>query len=184
MGNWCFNYITVEGPSDEINRFKKTCLRDERIDFDRIIEMPDQFKVGGKDVWDETLGTDGLDARNAWAKENWGTTGIRDWQVDEDTPERYKFRVYTSWFPPLPVLEKLVKMFPALTFNICGGALASPPEWTYKVEIKDDQFLVWDTSAETWAQFEAEEAVKRERGEGSLEGFLEDAEAGRTSRRE
>ena len=146
--------------------------------------MPDTYKVDGVDVWSEEIGPELLDARNAWAKEHWGTSGICDWQVDDDAPGRYKFRVYTRSSPPLPVFRKLVEMFPALTFDICGGALMSPPDWTYDVTIQNGVFEVWDTSDESWAQFEAEEAAKREHGEADLTGFLTDAEADKVSRRE
>src|SRR6266542_5179634 len=160
MANWCVNYLTIEGPETEVERFKATVIRERGMDFDTIIPMPDQFKVDGKDVWDETLGSDGLDARNTWTTENWGTTGIRDWQVDEDLPGRYSCRVYTTWDAPMPVFRKLVAMFPAVTFDICGGALASPPEWTYEVTIKDGVFEIWDTSEETWEEFEREYAAR------------------------
>jgi hypothetical protein len=169
MANWCYNYITVTGSEVEVARFKATCIKDRGMDFDTIIPMPDTYKIKGGDIWDIEEGVDPeiREARNDWAEENWGTAGIKDWQVDEDLPGRYECRVYNSWSPPLPIFEKLGEMFPWLCFDIKGGDYCWPPEDTYTVTIRGGKFRFEDTTHLSGAAFD-EQMAERDRVESAV----------------
>src|SRR6516164_8100524 len=47
MPNWCHNYMEITGSSDEIARFKRTCVvfaaEQAHLDFDAIVPMPGIF---------------------------------------------------------------------------------------------------------------------------------------------
>jgi len=170
MSNWCYNYITVTGPEVEVARFKATCIKeDDGMDFDAIIPIPDAYKIDGRDIWYIEEGVDPAinEARNDWAEENWGTVGIKDWQVDEDLPGRYECRVYTSWSPPLPIFEKLGEMFPWLSFGIDGGTLCWPPEETYAVTIRGGKFRFEDTTHLSNAAFD-EQMAEQDRAKSAV----------------
>jgi hypothetical protein len=53
-----------------------------------------------------------------WACKNWGTKWtprVSEYFIKQD---RHKLYLVTAWSPPIPVLEKIVALFPALTLGI------------------------------------------------------------------
>lgn len=57
-----------------------------------------------------------------WSNANWGTkwNSYRfDW-VGKQTTKTLKFKFETAWAPPMPVLRKLVEMWPTLKFSMRG----------------------------------------------------------------
>lgn len=56
-----------------------------------------------------------------WSVANWGTKwDAYELKVLKDTPDQLKFRFQTAWAPPIPVLNKLMEMYPDLNFK-CRG---------------------------------------------------------------
>ena len=116
MTNWCHNRMKITGPISEITRFKQTCIRtvyeneQARLDFNAIDPMPDFFVYN-----------DGLQAGRDWRVEHWGTKwNASDFRVTVDAPGCYEFHFETAYGPPVPVWEKMAKMFPALEFSLSG----------------------------------------------------------------
>jgi hypothetical protein len=54
-----------------------------------------------------------------WSITNWGTKwNSSDFDVRAEEPGRYEFTFYSAWSPPIPVFEKMGKMFPTLDFDL------------------------------------------------------------------
>jgi hypothetical protein len=130
MPNWCFNRMKITGTISEITRFKQTCIRtvsenkQAQLDFSAIDPMPP-----------------GVNAY--WAIEHWGTKGnASDFRVTVDAPGCYEFRFDTVWSPPVPVWEKMAKMFPALEFSLSG--VGEQSEWAFEGTIQDGKLELWD----------------------------------------
>ena len=108
MPNWCYNSMKITGTISEITRFKETCIRTDenkqaQLDFSAI-----EPRAPGADAY--------------WAIEHWGTKGnAQDFRVTVDAPGCYEFHFDTFYSPPVPVWEKMAKMFPALEFSLSGG---------------------------------------------------------------
>jgi hypothetical protein len=95
MTNWMRTSCRVEGPADDIARFKAECFYVEPsedpngIDFERVIPMPEV-------------------AHSGWSK----ATQYARYSICRGD-ELY---LITAWDPPIPVFEKAVSMFPTLSF--------------------------------------------------------------------
>jgi hypothetical protein len=62
-----------------------------------------------------------------WACDHWGTTGQSNRVIiKKDDGNKFVFQVCTAWTPPVPVLEKLVTMWPQLTFSCEGVGYCEP----------------------------------------------------------
>ena len=56
-----------------------------------------------------------------WRVEHWGTKwNAYDFHVTVDAPGCYECAFQAAWGPPVPVWEKMAKMFPALEFSLRG----------------------------------------------------------------
>jgi hypothetical protein len=112
MANWCYTDCTVSGPDAEIERFKEACFATEPltedehrdrdgVDFKRVIPTPDDVRMS-EGVTD-------------WCWKNWGTKFARrsKYYVEEG---RHRLFLVTAWDPPIPVLKKIVDMFPSISF--------------------------------------------------------------------
>jgi hypothetical protein len=134
MPNWSYTSCTVIGPDAEIERFRAACLALEPpsddmngIDFQRIIPMPDWIlnalipmpdKGDRQKVlsdWMKSTGPAACAAANVWSTANWGTRKPRssEYYVEDG---RHILSVVTAWSPPIPVFERIIAMFPALSF--------------------------------------------------------------------
>ena len=123
MTNWCHNRMKITGPISEITRFKQTCIRtvheneQAQFDFNAIDPMPDFF--GDNDALPYN---DALKVEFDWRVEHWGTKwNAYDFHVTVDAPGCYECAFQAAWGPPVPVWEKMAKMFPALEFSLSGG---------------------------------------------------------------
>jgi hypothetical protein len=120
MANWCFNSMKVTGTISEITRFKQTCIRTDankqaQFDFSAIVPPP----------------------------KSWGTRGnASDFRVTVDAPGCYEFRFDTVSGPPVPVWEKMAKMFPALEFSLSG--VDEQGDWAFEGTIQDGKLELWD----------------------------------------
>ena len=101
MTNWCHNRMKITGPISEITRFKQTCIRTDankqaQFDFSAIVPPP----------------------------EPWGTGGACRIYVTVDASGCYEFHFFTACTPPVPVWEKMAKMFPALEFSLRAESMS------------------------------------------------------------
>ena len=126
MPNWCYNSMKITGTISEITRLKQTCIRTDenkqaQLDFSAIVPLPE----GG------------------WAREHWGTKwNASDFRVTVDAPGCYEFHFYTAWTPPVPVWEKMAKMFPALEFSLSG--VDEQSDFAFEGTIQDGKLELWD----------------------------------------
>jgi hypothetical protein len=134
MPNWCYNSMQITGTISEITRFKQTCIRtvseneQAQLDFSAIVPPPD-FS-GDNNAWGD------------WAREHWGTTCDRGFHVTVDAPGCYEFHFYTAWDPPVPVWEKMAKMFPALEFSLSGYEPLA--DFAFEGMIQGGKLKLWD----------------------------------------
>jgi hypothetical protein len=135
MPNWCYTSCKLTGPEADIERFKQACLYvdpkpdgDNGINFQRIIPEPDHVlrSIEASEARDEAFMrvSKGEDIAvpqedntwHDWRCENWGTK----WRPREShyyvEDGRHKLCLTTAWSPPIPVLERIVSMFPTLAF--------------------------------------------------------------------
>lgn len=129
MPNYCHNYLTVDGPAEDVHRFVEESKRVPEhyrkhgyhvptkpcFMFSGICPMPEEIVVAtqrGGESWYE------------WSKANWGTK----WELREDTPEgvfetdvesaRFGIVFNTAWTPPLAWMLFASIKFPTLEFTI------------------------------------------------------------------
>jgi hypothetical protein len=56
-----------------------------------------------------------------WSCDNWGTKwNSQRLHVLADTPDTLQFSLATAWGPPMPVIKRLVQLYPELAFNAEG----------------------------------------------------------------
>jgi hypothetical protein len=132
MPNWCDNYMEITGSSDEIARFKRTCVvfaaEQAHLDFGAIVPMPGIFeddpgitlfpdpdapknreRVETQKAFEaQALEATGSAHARDWACEHWGTDR-HPWgfEVIRDEPNSYECHFVTAWTPPVPVWRKL-----------------------------------------------------------------------------
>jgi hypothetical protein len=123
MPNRCTTHCTVMGAYVEIERFKAACLELEPrggdhngIDFERIIPMPLSVRES-KELVELKLGVRlvSVPVWYNWRLVNWGTKCeplVSRYYVEDGY---HKLFLETVWAPPIPVLEKIIAMFPALS---------------------------------------------------------------------
>jgi hypothetical protein len=123
MPNDCHNSMKITGPISEITRFKQTCIRtvyeneQAQVDFNAIDPMPD-FSDSDALPYNDPRHKMGYD----WRIEHWGTKwNAYHFCVTVDAPGCYEFHFLTAYSPPVPVWEKMAKMFPALEFFLSGS---------------------------------------------------------------
>lgn len=104
MPNWCTCELEIEGDRESIERLLNAALPTDDIDtgtsfsLEKFIPMP----VNTPDV-------------RAWREENWGTK----WDINatlDDQGEIVFFKFDSAWSPPIPVIEKISKDYPSLSF--------------------------------------------------------------------
>ena len=114
MPNWCYNTLAISGEPKQLNKFVKELEVTEseesdlseasKFSFDKVIPQPDNLN----DNWYE------------WRIGNWGTKWNADVQYENfDQWESGDISIdfNTAWSAPMPILKKLVEMYPKLTFN-------------------------------------------------------------------
>ena len=129
MPNWCCCELSVVGPIEERNRFKKLAEGDGGgLDFNSFVPYPEPFK--SMDEISQKLRENGVsyseipkDGFNSggyeWCVKNWGTK----WNVNNDVeiiekPRSLFYTFDTAWNPPRPVIHIMTEMFPELRFNL------------------------------------------------------------------
>jgi len=110
MSNWCENVLRVQGPSDEISRFKElACKGFSRepypLKLEALVPIPEEFLATGQDYAN-------------WCIEHWGTKQdvTSQLQTDEDCLLVYSFD--SAWSPPDAWLRTVGPMFPQLFFRL------------------------------------------------------------------
>jgi hypothetical protein len=135
MPNWFKNQIALKGEPARLAAFKQAHIktvefRDEPgeyntfLDFETVIPMPMILK-DTTSTMPETRTEKEVAAHEAtgyynwydWSCENWGVKwNSQCGGVNPDSPDDIlEFSFQTAWAPPLPVIRKLLQMWPDLT---------------------------------------------------------------------
>lgn len=136
MPNWCYCELSIVGPIEERNRFKKLAEGDKGgLDFNSFIPYPEPFKTMDEisrklrkaEVPSNEIPRDGFNSGGyEWCVRNWGTK----WNVNNNVeiiekPRSLLYKFDTAWRPPKPIIYVMAEMFPELRFNLKfseGGA--------------------------------------------------------------
>ena len=134
MPNWFYFTVNVSGEKKDVEAFvenvkgsKEFDTEGYEFDFNHFIPQPDN-------IFRENIGSDKkkeLDAIGVpnwydWNNANWGTK----WNANVETafclsshegfPMEYEYEISTAWAFPVPVMDKMVEMYPNIDFTIVG----------------------------------------------------------------
>lgn len=134
MPNWCYNKLTIEGPKDEIARFKNGLVKDEKgyiCILDSYFPRPEELMITSGflsednpeyETWkaakDANLEKYGFADWYDWSIVNWGSK----WQdthteLEIDGEDSVTFSYDTAWSPIVEGLKKISKDFPTIRFE-------------------------------------------------------------------
>jgi hypothetical protein len=128
MPNWCSNHLTVTGDKAALDAFDAQYCT-PHFSFARVTPMPEELLAHPSPVNDEALAAQMLAKYGAsdwyeWAQKNWGTKwdagnpAKGDFNVKTRTPEALDIAFDTAWSPPIPVIQKLSRLFPSPCFAL------------------------------------------------------------------
>jgi len=117
MTNWINTTAYISGPEEDIDRMKADCFflkpqrcrwgsgpNDNGIDVERIIPKPE--------------GIPDVSERN---RRNWGSTAAPVWSTYGYEDGKHYLTFLTAGGAPVPVFQRIVQMFPSLTFTFYAG---------------------------------------------------------------
>jgi len=137
--------LTVTGPTDEISQFQETVRgRDENgkevtIDFTRVIPIPEEVR----NPFSAQIHIDDhhVTYSPSWCGRNWGAfSNALFAEVLEDSAGTFWVQFDTVGDFPDLVIEKLVELFPQLTFD--GSAFENVEKFYMTFEGRNGQFTV------------------------------------------
>jgi len=110
MPNWCNNYLRVDGPVEDVTRFREEVKSKDSEGNETCLSFEKHVPMEGPD--------------EDWYNEHcdkWGTKwDACEPEIINDEPEKgylsYSFQ--TAWAPPCPWLMKVVELFPTLNFEM------------------------------------------------------------------
>jgi len=136
MPNWIINSVSVEGNEEQIKTLFKKHFRGETIDFETIIptpktqeECPKKYICNPEEAHIQS--SDGQEWFNwyCWNYDNWGVK----WNACEGYVEENYFQFDTPWSCPMPIFEKLSKLYPEIEFMVdVDGETDEPYGFTIK----------------------------------------------------
>jgi len=108
MPNWCDNELFIYGAPEEVAQLAVLVRSSDEnaFCFNKVIPIPADVNLKASEGW------------YAWSIKHWGTK----WNVDNVVPMRsldsVEYHFSTAWAPPIPVIKKLMEMFPDLYFRL------------------------------------------------------------------
>lgn len=141
MPNWCENELEITGSRKELERLRKFVMSDFNstyvlsrdgktknddhnpddwvFDFNSVIPYPEKYARQDLEAKSNPKKKDGYNNGGyEWCVKNWGTK----WDACDAKWERIDDRLFysfnTAWSPPLPVIRKLIGLFPKLEFEL------------------------------------------------------------------
>lgn len=138
MPNYVQNWLTIYGPTEEVQRVTEAIRSDYgALDFNKIIPYPDRFKEmdeirqkfmeehkEDEDAWSKAPRDGFNNGGYEWCCENWGTKWnaccINATPIDERYQGTSVAHVLfeTAWSPPEPVFKKMAEMFPLVDLTL------------------------------------------------------------------
>ena len=133
MPNWCENDLTIEGPVDDLRKFKEAAIG-KGAKYKVDMNLPPEFRSTDEPpesmlsfhalcpvppkVLAETFNDVGYD----WQVNNWGTKWQPDIAEFEDNidldPPSLIYRFLTAWSPPEEIFKTIAPNWPTLTFTL------------------------------------------------------------------
>lgn len=120
MPNWCFNHLTVTGPTDDVARFKDQAVGfcpwgsvpadnvPEVLNFHSLVPIPADVLAAGYPA-----------AGYDWEQVHWGCKwGACHASVVDPWEGGVFYEFDTPWSPPLPFLEQVSRAWPTLVFEL------------------------------------------------------------------
>ena len=124
MPNWCSNTVLIKGQKEEIRNLTVFLTDDEsEFSFQKIDPCPEalnQASAPNRSEQNAAFNTKKYGAPDwySWRVKNWGTKWNSDGasvEIQEADDEDTLIAIYnfsTAWSPPIPIYQKLAKMFP------------------------------------------------------------------------
>lgn len=167
MPNWSFNTMRVQADDEnekaEVQRLRSFIRRVETdkdgtqienpFSFQNVIPMPEELKDTIAPTKEPTSkeakalrAKYGFDNWYDWRWEHWGTKwdscdASYDKELQENDELDLAIRFDTAWSFPTPVVLKLSRLFPTLTFNYDANEESGAYDFT--VEIKDGEVIYY-----------------------------------------
>ena len=134
MPNWFYFTVNVSGEKKDVEQFVENVkgsakyeTEGREFDFNHFIPQPDNIFRGGLSLQDEEkLNAAGIPHWYGWNNRNWGTK----WNANVESafclssvdgfPMEYEYEMCTAWAFPVPVMDKMVEMYPNIDFTIVG----------------------------------------------------------------
>ena len=112
MPNWCSNYLTVVGNSNDIKKFiDDVSSKDDCFDFEKIRPTPPELLE--KNTFPPN------DGWYSWRLANWGTKWSPDTENDWNvTGELAGLNFETAWGPPCEMIQYLSDKYQNLDFHM------------------------------------------------------------------
>ena len=133
----CKNVLKIDGPADEIKRFKELARDisesdkqrfETALSFDNFFPIPEEFSCG----------FDASPEKFAYLKEKYGASNYREWCIEnwgtncdvitDMVGDTYSFPTEPQYGPPMKVIVSISKQFPELTFHVDYSNFAYPDD--------------------------------------------------------
>lgn len=128
MPNWAENRLIIKGSTLKLTELllKYTSTHDENelcIDFNLIAPTPIELTNNSSPVSSEELAKTFKEKYGAedwyhWNCDNWGTKWNARAISLKDNGNSLEFEFDTAWSPPIPIIQKLSKLFPDLKLTL------------------------------------------------------------------
>ena len=162
MPNWSFNRMQVNANTDaerkEVQRLRDTIKSVDKFEdgsevptpfsFNKIIPMPKELEGTRSPVENPDSEENkalrakyGFDNWYDWRWSNWGTKWDACEVYDESDGDEFVLTFDTAWSFPTPVVVKLSKMFPTLTFTY--NATEESGMYDFTVDFKDGEVMYY-----------------------------------------
>ncbi len=155
MPNDVTSTVTVTGPVDAVDEFKRTHINPKKnevfFDFRTVTPMPKALEGSvspprNKALARKLIKETGYPDWYEWAMVHWGTRWTSyDGKEVSDKPGKYVFRFDTAWSFPTPVFESLAVRYPSLVFDIAtydeGGSFGGVGQFNGQRNFKIDHRL-------------------------------------------
>jgi hypothetical protein len=137
MPNWVYNYITVTGTQENVDKFKDHIFKkpERFITDEEWNEHQRRFSFHSFITPSEEITDDEYNGTNGWSEGervgdtagNWYNWNIANWgckwdartpYITENSSESIDIAFETPWGPPDPVFYAMAKQYPDLTFEV------------------------------------------------------------------
>lgn len=119
MPNWCENVLTIEGPKEQIKRFKNKAkstkqIKPEGTETFEEYTLNEDFKLGSIIPAPEDIG----DNWYQWNIENYGCKWDCTGELNHEEETKLEYYFDSPWSPPIEWLVKTSAKFPKLCFTL------------------------------------------------------------------